>query len=273
MAFTDELKWIIPAAAGATTSLLGSRMASNEQNKANAATQLQSDRMYEMANREFARRDQLTNSVMPQIYKSMRIKGAPPMLGSQPAQLGSGYQPQAPTPQPQQGGGGGVGKTALGIAGAVAPPLISAATKALAGGGAAAAGSGAGLTAALPWMGLAGAGALGTAAWLKSQAHHEADDWTQGKDGGAGQTQFDNYMKDSHDQFFSALNSGQLTKQQAQQIKDKLHADWVEYSRKADEFAKGGSDQRRVIGQMYTNTVPWLDRMFKNMDQAIAGLA
>lgn len=119
-------------------------------------------------------------------------------------------------------------------------------------------------------IGVAGA-IIGITALIKSQAHHEADDWVQNF-----QNKFDSGMDQLNRNFQAAAQSGQLSKDQAVQIRNEAQAAMQGYEQKRQEFAKGGSDKKKVAGQALAtfnqNYGPGGQDFLGKMDQLIAGL-
>lgn len=113
---------------------------------------------------------------------------------------------------------------------------------------------------------------IGVTALLKSQAHHEANDWVQHF-----QNKFDAGMDQMNRQFQSAAQSGQLSKDQAQQIRDEAAAAMKEYEAKRQDFAKQGSDKKKVAGQALETFDKYYgpdgSDFLNKMDNVIAGLA
>lgn len=89
-----------------------------------------------------------------------------------------------------------------------------------------------------------GAAILAATAWLKSQAHWEANTLTKGvqKDFGAN-------LGKVVDGFDNALASGQLNKATAQQMRDQTAALINDFNQKVTDFSKKGSDERKVALQ------------------------
>jgi hypothetical protein len=116
-----------------------------------------------------------------------------------------------------------------------------------------------------------GAALIGAMAWMKSQAHHEANTWVQGF-----QNPFDQRMDQINRQFHTAAQSGQLTRQQALAVRQQVAAIAADYDRKLREFEGKGSDERRVAGQARQTANEQYGANFTGflgkMDQAIAGL-
>jgi hypothetical protein len=116
-----------------------------------------------------------------------------------------------------------------------------------------------------------GAALIGAMAWMKSQAHHEANTWVQGF-----QNPFDQRMDQINRQFHTAAQSGQLTRDQALAIRQQVAAIAADYERKLGEFERKGNDERRVAGQARRTATQHYGQNFTGflgkMDQAIAGL-
>jgi hypothetical protein len=94
-----------------------------------------------------------------------------------------------------------------------------------------------------------GAALAAGAMWLKSQAHWEAN--TMVKD-------FENpfhydYLAPFVTEFNKTLQSGQMSKQQAQDMRNAFVSNWDEYVTKARQFGTKGSDEKTVSDQSIMN--------------------
>lgn len=88
------------------------------------------------------------------------------------------------------------------------------------------------------------AGIIGTTAWLKSQAHWEANTWVQGF-----QNKFDGKMDGVNRQFADLAQSGQLDKASASQIRESTAQMLAEYENQRQKFAGEGKDNKKVADQ------------------------
>jgi hypothetical protein len=117
-----------------------------------------------------------------------------------------------------------------------------------------------------------GAALIGVTALLKSQARHEANTWVHGF-----QNPFDQRMDQLNRQFHSAAQSGQLGREQAQQIRQAAAEALAGYQAKLAEFERQGSDERTVARQARQTADQYYGPNFQTflgaMDQVIAGLS
>ncbi len=97
-------------------------------------------------------------------------------------------------------------------------------------------------------IGVAGALVAG-ALWLKSQAHFEAN--TMVKD--FEQPFAKNVLAPFASEFDTALNSGNLSRSQAQTLRNGYVESWNDYVDRARTFGKGGSDEKTVSDQSIMN--------------------
>lgn len=125
-----------------------------------------------------------------------------------------------------------------------------------------------------PVTAVAAAAAIGAVAWVKSQAHWEANTWTQGF-----QKPFDDKMQQAQNGLFRAIDSGQVSRQQATQVRDQAQEALQGYLQKLDTFyrEKGtNSDQSRVAAQAYQtfqqNYGPGGQGYLAQLDQKISQL-
>src|SRR5436190_14403625 len=124
--FLDQIKNYGPII-GAGTQLIGSGMASGQYGRANDLNQLQSNRLFQLAQQERQRRDAMSRMLMPSMFRDMGMSPgqAQQSMSQMPSgnpsdpQYGSNYGPQL-----QNSGGGkvqeaiGAGVTGLGALGA-----------------------------------------------------------------------------------------------------------------------------------------------------------
>lgn len=179
------------------------------------------------------------------------------------------------------GGAGGVGGLAgiFGGTGGLAGIFgggAAAGGAAGAGAGAAGAGAGAGgggmagLGALMtnPWtIGIAGAIAAGIAI-VKSQAHHEANQFVK-----EFENPFGDMLSDLVDSFNDAHRAGKLTKDAATTAIDETQKLWTEFQRVAEEFAKGGSDEAKVVSQAFSHLKPLMKQIFADMGITLDSIA
>lgn len=100
-----------------------------------------------------------------------------------------------------------------------------------------------------PITAVAGAALVGVTAWLKSQAHWEANTWVNGE---GGQVQFDQNMRQLQDGV--QRSGGQMPPEQYAQVRQTAQQAIQKYLQKLDTFyrEKGtNSDQGRVAAQAY----------------------
>lgn len=95
-----------------------------------------------------------------------------------------------------------------------------------------------------PITAVVAAGIIGTTAWLKSQAHWEANTWVQGF-----QNKFDDKVDGVNRQFAELAQSGQLDQASAQQIRDATAQMMAEYENQRQKFAGEGKDNKKVADQ------------------------
>lgn len=113
---------------------------------------------------------------------------------------------------------------------------------------------------------IAGAAAIaGAIAWAKSQAHHEASDFTkrfQDPFSNASQTgAFDTLFA----QFTAAKNSGTLSPQTGQQMLDAARGLFNTFNQNAAEFAAKGSDEALVVRQAHATIDPLIQGILDQM--------
>lgn len=166
--------------------------------------------------------------------------------------------------------GGGTGSKIASTALRLAPFALSALVKhgaAAEAGTAATIGSKAihALGAAAPWLAVAGAGVAITTAWLKSQAHWEANTVVQKLENPFHQQ----FLAPLSSQFANLQQSGKLDPQTAQQYIATLDQTWQDYQQKANEYGNRGSDERKVSEQSIANLKPTIDKMRADMMAAI----
>ena len=152
----DWNKWLplIMGGASAGTGLIGAKMVSNQMNRGNDLSQLNSQRMYDMAQQERQRRDQLSRMIMPNLMQGMGVSGpqARQYIGQMPSDASPGPAtsnsemstsapvsvPQTPTSKTSKvmgGIGGGLGIAgSLRLAGALGPAAPFAAPALMLGG-------------------------------------------------------------------------------------------------------------------------------------------
>lgn len=258
---------------GAGLGLGSAALVGQQANRANQLSQQNSQRLFDLAAQEQARKDSLTRAFLPSVMFGM---GSHNPVGSAqkayPTTLptsGSGqFQTPNPYGQQQSGGGPGIG-SALMSAGATAAPLIAKGvgigTKALtagagpwsanagvgAGGGAA---HGIGAFMTNPWTAAGAGAAIGTAALVKSQAHWEANDIVK------------NLQNPYHQKVLAPLSEGVASgKIPPQQAVAELDRTWAEYQQQLAAFAKKGSDGQKVAQQSYNTLAPLIAQMRADM--------
>lgn len=122
-----------------------------------------------------------------------------------------------------------------------------------------------------PWTAVVAAGIIGTAALLKSQAHWEANTWVQGF-----QNKFDSGVDKLNRQFHSAAQAGQLSRAEAEQIRNEVAGLMTAYEQKRRDFGKQGSDERKVADQSLRTFNQYYgvngQDFLSKMDAVIAGL-
>jgi len=168
------------------------------------------------------------------------------------------------------GGAIPLGSSTITAAGSVVPTIPGMTIGGVGGGG----GLGGAITglATNPWT-LPVAGALaGGAAWLKSQAHHEAN-WL----GENLERPFTSSVVNIHDSFFRDAGNGTLTYDQAVMMRNALAQNWTQFKQRLQEYSGKGSDEQRVAGQALSGIQKnWgqdLSTITSQMDQVIARLA
>ena len=263
---------------------IGSAVLQGQQaNNANQLSQQNAQRLFDLAAQEQARKDSLTRAFLPSVMFGM---GSHNPVGSAqrayPTTLPTSGSGQFQTPNPyqqQQSSGPGIGSALL-SAGATAAPLIA---KGL-GAGASAAGTAAGTgTAAGGGFGSTMAGlmtnpftiggaaaAAGGAAWLKSQAHWEANDIVK------------NLQNPYHQNVLTPLSKAVETHQiTPQQGLSELNRTWGEYMQQLEKFAPGFqraaqsgkmNDRQRVAIQSMAKLQPLIQQMQQSM-QGMGGQA
>jgi hypothetical protein len=232
MAFnwSEALKWIVPTATAAGLGIYANKKASDEQNKANDLTKEQSDRMWQAYQEERNRRDQMTDSIMPQLSNSMRIPGGLPKLGTSYRTMGDGSGAPAvstaapvatPTPAPASASRvlGGIG-TAASLATSI-PAVSGALTGALGAAGG-----------AVPFIGPALLGGSIIASQI-GKGRRAANGWTQGPQG---QTQLD---KD--------IGAAQTGEEQKTLLANALV--------RGQQYAAQGDQQKKVVNQWLRDSV------------------
>lgn len=202
----------ILALAGIGGTAAGTILGSKAQNKGNDINAQNADRLFGMAQQEQQRRDALTNFLMPQIAKSMRISGAIPQFGS--GAMGSSQQMQ-----PQTGGLAQPGTPRAGTIG----DIVTGATLA----------------------GPVGA-VVGGASNLFGRGRRAADPWTK-----TTQNDFGQQVAGIIDPFNAAKAAGTLTPEQQQKAQDDFNRLLAQYTASANQYAGQGGQQNKVIGQMW----------------------
>src|ERR1041385_1315009 len=140
------------------------------------------------------------------------------------------------------GGGGGAGGSAGGAATGGLIGGIS--TKSLA------------AFATNPFTIAAAAGIIGTTAWLKSQAHHEASTFT----------------KTLQDPFGADLDRIlHSTETAADKLKD-VESAWADFSAAAQQFAQGGSDEALVVKQAFDTLNPLIANIRSDLGRTAANI-
>jgi hypothetical protein len=116
-----------------------------------------------------------------------------------------------------------------------------------------------------------GAAIVGITALLKSQAHHEANDLVKHFT-----NPFDTGMDKLNQSFATAAQSGQLTKADAQQIRQQVASLAQGYQAKLDEWKAKGGDKKKVATQAQATADKYYGSNFSNvlgwMDSVIGGL-
>lgn len=205
---------------GAGLGLTGGILQGQQANRANQLSQQNANRLFDLAAQEQARKDALTRSFLPSVMFGMgnsnpigAAKAAYPM--NLPTSGSSQFSPSNVYGQ-NQGGGPGIGSSLI-SAGATAAPLIMKGLGVGAKAAGTAAGTGGGIgsavTGALPWAGPAAAAGLGAMAWLKSQAHWEANDVVKNLQ--------NPYKANVLDKLQAGLDSGSISPQQGVQELDR----------------------------------------------------
>jgi TP901 family phage tail tape measure protein len=138
-----------------------------------------------------------------------------------------------------------------------------------AGGGAAAGGAGGGLGGAVgglmtnPWTIAIGAGIAGVTAWLKSQAHHEANTLVKN---------IENPFWQAWGQILPTDNAADLAAMdptRAAEIGGNLAAMNANYLSLINEFRIGGADEEKVSVQSLANTQPHYERLIAALRSAV----
>ncbi len=99
---TDDWIKLLQIGAGAGASIYGASQANQAANAQNANISQSQQQLYELAQQEKQRRDQLTSLFLPSMLKSMGIQGSPSVLGGLYQQAGgftSGTQAPATNSQ------------------------------------------------------------------------------------------------------------------------------------------------------------------------------
>ena len=248
--------WLIGAGVG--SNVLGAIMNARAQGQANNQSQMSQDRLYDLAESEQARRDQLTQAILPLIGKNLG-SNAISQLGASFGQIGrpQGGTAYTPSSQAQQQSGPGLGSkiggAALSAGAGMLPSILAAggskAAPAIAGGflptfGATGGGLGATMAglATNPFT-IAGAGALGAGLlWRNSQAHHKADDWVQGN-----QNPFDQSMAQIDKAGMSPEEAQRMKQQNAQSYLNEL----MQFAQKGGREAEVARNAARTFRQYY----------------------
>lgn len=251
---------------------IGSVLAGQQQsNRANQLSQQNANRLFDLAAQEQARKDSLTRSFLPAVAFGMGAKN--PIGVAQkaypstlPTSGSSQFSPSSVYGNQQQSNGPGIG-SALMTAGASTAPTIA---KALGVGAAkiygpatptvTAGGMGGGFGGTMtglltnPITIGAGAAAAGGAAWLKSQAHWEANDVVK------------NLQNPYHQKVLAPLSSGvangSISPQQGIQELDRT---WTEYQQELQRWAGTSSDRNKVAQQSLATLTPLIQQMRADM--------
>lgn len=210
----DTLLGIMGIGAAGAGAVLGNRA----QNKANDISAANADRLFGMADREEARRNALSNFLMPQIAASMRNKGPIPQFGAGGVGAQGQQRPQG-LAQPGQPKSGALGDTAMG------------AGLGMKFGGPVGAGIGAG---------------VGAASNLFGRGRRAANPWTQ-----TTQNDFHQQVAGIIDPFDSAKNAGTLTPEQQAKAQTDFNELLAQYTASANQYGGSGKQQGRVIGNMW----------------------
>ena len=119
-----------------------------------------------------------------------------------------------------------------------------------------------------------GAGIIGATAWLKSQAHWEANTFVQNI-----QNPFAQKLTGIVGQFNQAAQSGQMSSQQAAAAANSVGQMWREFLTKGDAFAQGGSDEAEVWNNakfkgdgQFRGLAPLMDQVAGDMWATVAQL-
>lgn len=168
------------------------------------------------------------------------------------------------------GGGAGGGLAGLlGIGGAAAPVMTGSTV------GGVSAGLGGGTQGGL--LGMSGAtlgitaaiagGIAITTAWLKSQAHHEANTFVK-----SFQDPFGKAIGDISNAFAAAEAAGQLTEEQALEAKRQVEVLWGTFTDQAKAFARKGKDEAQVVTNAFNTLDPLMAQIFSDMNKSAAAL-
>lgn len=113
--------------------------------------------------------------------------------------------------------------------------------------------------------------------WRKSQAHHEANQFVQGFQNPFVNAQRTGILNKVVDGFNQAADSGQLTREQALQIRAQVLDLVNHFEQQRQQFGAKGSDQRKVAEQAKSTMTQYYGPNFSgllgSMDQKIARLA
>lgn len=112
-----------------------------------------------------------------------------------------------------------------------------------------------------------GAAAIGAIAWLKSQAHHEANTFVQGF-----QNPFGAGLAGIVDAFNMQKNAGTLTAAGGAAAISQVQSLWNQFTTEAEKFASHGSDEARVVSQAHAQLDPLLKQILQDMHDALQNL-
>jgi len=117
-----------------------------------------------------------------------------------------------------------------------------------------------------------GAGILATVAWLKSQAHWEANTFVKDFQNPFFSADHSGQVNRIVDSLWQAYGSGQLTKEQATSTKDMLQSLYTAWVDKANKWAGGSSDKTTVATQGISTVKGYFDKVIADLDSVIPQL-
>jgi len=107
-----------------------------------------------------------------------------------------------------------------------------------------------------PFTIAAAAGIIGTTAWLKSQAHHEASTFVK---------KFQDPFGQDLDRILHSSESA------ANKLKD-VESAWTDFSQAAQQFARGGSDEALVVKQAFDTLNPLIANIRSDLGRTAANI-